>query len=233
MATKRTPPPQQIQTPEEILADRVYFSTDPRDVNYIVPEQYALLLDIAPFLTQENIQKYFVDFYQHKKPCCCRTLYIYFTRVVTKPSMAHLAHYRHNGKMVHTLEMYNQAMASEKRRFNDVFGRNVLIQVRVKHNTWVPIAACQMMFCYMLHKMHLFDHIHEFLAEIKDLMEEEEEQTKKSPVLPMVSLQKQHTVTTDSIDFHMVDQDDWKVRMDVESDASKKGPQRGIDFYMC
>lgn len=214
------------------MADRIYFSTDADDVNYVAPEQYALLLDVADFFTQENIEKYLVDFYVNKKPCCGRTIYIFFTRVLPNPAYAHLAHYEHDGKVVHVLELYHAAMASERRRNNDVFGRNVMIQVRVKGNEWVSVSVCQIMFCVMIHKMHLFDHIDKFMPEIQALMAEEEA-SRKETIYSKASLRQTKTTNTNTMDFYMADQDDWKIRMDVESDVSSAEVRQGIDFYMC
>ena len=52
------------KTREELLNERVYFSLNPNDVNYVNPEQHALLLDAVSFLTPENVQRYFIDFYE-------------------------------------------------------------------------------------------------------------------------------------------------------------------------
>ena len=215
------------KTKEELLADRVYFSLDPQDVNCITPEQHALLLDVVDFLTPKNVQTYFVDFIQNKTPCCCRTLYIYLTTVLNDPKMVHLAHYRHNGQVVHVLDFYKQAMASERRRNNDVFGRSVLIQARLGPNSWVPIKMCQIMLCFMVHQMHLFNHIEEFLEEIKKVMEKSEMDKKH-----VTKLAKKSMTTTQSLDFHMKDQDDWKIRLGVETNGLKKETNSGIDFFM-
>lgn len=216
---------------EELLMDRVYCSFNPQDVNYVTPEQHALLLEVVEFLTPKNVKRYFVDFYQHKKPCCGRTLYIYLTKVLNDPAMAHLTHYRHNGRNIHVLEISRQAMASERRRNNDVFGRSVLIQVRLSRTEWVPVKLCQIMLCYMIHEMHLFDHIEPFLDKIQRVMEEDEEQKMKKKYLK-AKLAKKNMVTTSTLDFHMVDMDAWRVRLDKELSSTKSETRSGIDFYM-
>jgi hypothetical protein len=238
--TTPTPPPYTAKTREELLADRVYFSLDPQDVNCITPEQHALLLDVVDFLTPEHVQTYFVDFIQNKTPCCCRTLYIYLTKVLNDPKMVHLAHYRHNGQIVHVLDFYKQAMASERRRNNDVFGRSVLIQVRLGPDSWVPIKMGQIMLCFMVHQLHLFDHIGEFLEEIKHVMQKTEADKKKltdltaktAKTAKLAKLAKKSMITTQTLDFHMMDQDDWKIRLGVETNGLKKETNSGIDFFM-
>ena len=216
---------------EELLMDRVYCSFNPQDVNYVTPEQHALLLEVVEFLTPANVQRYFVDFYKHKKPCCGRTLYVYLTKVLNDPSMAHLTHYRHNGRDIHVLEISRQAMASERRRNNDVFGRSVLIQVRLSRTEWVPVKLCQIMLCYMIHEMHLFDHIEPFLHKIQQVMEEDERHKINKRYLK-ANLSKKSMVTTNTLNFHMVDEDAWRVRLDQESSSIKTETRSGIDFYM-
>jgi hypothetical protein len=216
-----------LRTREDILAYRIFLSTNPADVNYVPPEKYTLLLDVADFLTPENIQTYFVDFYQNKKPCCARTLSVYFTKILPRPDMSHLAHYLHNGKMIHVMEWYNKAMASERRSNNDVFGRSVVIQARVSHTQWVPVTVCQIMFCRMIHKMHLFDHIHEFLDEIRTVMRQEGVDKPRHSTVDL----KQTQVTP--TDFHMTDRDEWKIKMGIETNPFQNETHTGIDFYMC
>ncbi len=217
------------QTREDLLAHRVFFSLNSEDVNYVNPEQHALLLDVVDFLTPENVQKYFVDFYQNKKPCCGRALYIYLTKILNDPKMAHLAHYRHKGQMIHVLEFSRRALASERRRNNDVFGRSVVIQVRLNDTEWVAVKMCQVMLCFMIDRISLFDHITEFLDEISDVIEQDED-TKK---LKTAKLVKKNMTTPNSLDFYMSNEEDWHIRFDVESSALKKETTSGIDFYLC
>ena len=216
-------------TKEDLLAHRVFFSLNPNDVNYITTEQHTLLLDVVDFLTPENVQKYFVDFYQHKKPCCGRTLYIYLTKVLTDPKMAHLAHYTHNGKIVHVLEFSRQALASERRRNNDVFGRSVVIQVRLNDHEWVAVKMCQIMLCYMVDRIALFDHIGEFLDEIGNVIDQDEAQKK----VPKAKLAKKGMTTSKSLDFYLNDQEDWRIKFGEETKSSKSRVLSGIDFYLC
>ena len=216
---------------EELLMDRMYFSFNPLDVNYITPEQHALLLEVVDFLTPANVQKYFVDFYMKKIPCCGRTLYVYLTKILNDPALAHLAHYRHKGKTIHVLEFYKQAMSSERRRNNDVFGRSVLVQVRLSKSEWVPVKVCQIMLCYMIDRMHLFEHIKPFLGTIAKVMEHTE-QTKLSNKFQKANLAKKDMITTDTVDFHLTDHDGWKIRFDQESKHQKTEIKHGIDFYM-
>lgn len=218
------------KTKEELLRERAYFSLDPNDVNYINPEQYALLLDVVDFLTPENVKRYFVDFYIHKKPCCGRTLSTYLTKVLNDPKKAHLAHYQHKGKTVHVLEFSRQALASERRRNNDVFGRSVVIQVRLNDHEWVPVKMCQIMLCFMVDKISLFDYIEEFLDEIGQVIDEDEAHKKQ---IKQAKLRKKNMVTTNSVEFHMSNEDEWRPRFDVETDSSRKETVSGIDFYMC
>lgn len=219
------------KTKEELLAHRVFFSLNPRDVNYVNPEQHALLLDVVEFLTPDNAQKYFVDFYQHKKPCCGRALYIYLTKILNDPRMAHLAHYRHNGRMIHVLEFSRRALASERRRNNDVFGRSVVIQVRLNGTEWVAVKMCQIMLCFMIDRISLFDHIEGFLDEISDVIERDEDA--KRFKAPAAKLAKTGMVTPKSLDFYMSNEEDWRIRFDVESNSLKNETTSGIDFYLC
>lgn len=225
---------------ESLLAERVYFSLVPGEVNYITAEQHALLLDVVHFLTPANVQKYLVNFYQNKDPCCGRTLYIYLTTVLNDPKLAHLAHYRHQGRMVHVLEVYKAAMSSERRRNNDVFGRSVMVQVRLG-DRWVAVKLCQIMLCFMVDRLHLFDHIGDFMDDIREAIQQSEQKTTK-PLRS--SLRKVETKTTDQLDYHLSNQHGWRLGSSSEKNTNlslqQKGLVRpvravrpGIDFYLC
>ena len=195
-------------------------------MNYITTEQYVLLLDIVDFFTPSNIQTYLIEFCQKKIPCCGRTIYWYFTRVLSNPKYQHMSYYTHKNQIIHASEWYNNAMLYERRCNNDVFGRSVLVQVR-HNNSWVPVMVCQIMFCFMIHQMHLLEHIGQFLPEIKQLMKEEEEHPKSTLVIPAIPQSPQSTT------FCMDDSDrcmdmDTTDNMDIFT-----LPEEVITFHMC
>ena len=87
------------------------------------------------------------------------------------------------------------------------------------------------MLCYMIHEMHLFDHIEPFLEKIHKVMEEDEQKKLHKKNLK-AKLSKKGMITTNTLDFHMVDENAWRVRLDRESSSTKSETRSGIDFYM-
>ena len=219
------------KTKEQLFEERIYCSFHEGDVNYVSPEQHALLLEVIEFLTFENVKKYFIDFYINKIPCCGRTLYVYLTKVVTNPNLSHMTHFKHKGKNIHVLEFYRQAMNSERRRNNDIFGRSVMIQIRCSQSEWIPIKLCQIMLCYMIDQMHLFDYIDQFLPQINNIMINDELKKNEKKIVRS-RLSKQNMVSHDTVEFHMSDQNQWKINLDNTSFTNHVETQSGIDFYM-
>ena len=166
-----------------------------------------------------------------KVPCCGRTLYIYLTKVITDANHAHLTHYTlPSGKQIHVKDVYKAAMSSERRRNNDIFGRSSCIQVKY-HDEWVPVKVCQILLCYMIHSIRLFDYINTFLPYIKQIMKKDEarKQEKKNK---SCNLKKKDMISSTSLDFHMCDENAWKIMIcDEEVDPSVVKTE-SLDFYM-
>lgn len=173
---------------EEIVAKYVCFSTRPSDINYVSPDQYALLLDMADFFTPSNIQRYLVDYCDKMIPCSKRTIYRYLTRIVPDPAYTHIAHYTHNGELIHVRDWYERCLEVERRRNNDIFGRGNNIQVMIQPGKWVTTTVCQCLSSNLLFKMHLFDHIHEFLPEIRRIIKEESQEDQEDHPSPQKQL---------------------------------------------
>lgn len=156
--------------PETRLLKVADISNNPKDANYIDDYQYMLLLEIVDFLTPENIQKYFVDFYIKRQPCCKRTVYFYLTRIISDPKYTHLSHYTYNNTIIRVNEWYQRCLKSDGRKNNDVFGRGNQFQVKLDSKTWIPITLVQSTFAYFIHQIRLLEHIHTHLDEIIMIM---------------------------------------------------------------
>ena len=87
------------------------------------------------------------------------------------------------------------------------------------------------MLCYMIDRMHLFEHIEPFLGTIAKVMEDTEK-TKVINKFQKANLSKKNMITTDTVNFHMTDHDGWKIRFNEESKHQRAEIKHGIDFYM-
>ncbi len=174
-----------------VLDEIINYSRNPKDDHYLSITRYAFLDSIKDFLTPPNIQKYLIDFCQHKKPCCGRTIYHYLTRIITKPEYLQYARHIINGQTIDILEIYKNALGSDRRRNNDVFGRTECIYVKGPDG-WFLINSCKIIFCYMIHKMQLFQHIQNYLPEIEKLIKIEDQ--KKQLTHPSQAIQAIQTV---------------------------------------
>lgn len=174
--TQHTQPTNQHPNPFQVIASRVHCSYSPCDSNYVSRDEYILLLDIVPFLTDENIAKYIIGVCVNKTPFSRRDVNHYMTRVITDPKYYHLSRYYYNDMEIDVMAYYKEALIVYRRDNYDVFNRGNTIHIKYK-NQWIPTTVRQLAFFSWMNDIGLYEYISKHIGTIKKHIKEEEKDT--------------------------------------------------------
>ena len=154
------------------LADLVVFSLKKNDASYLAPKSYAMLLDVVEYLEDPDwVQTFLVDLVAGK-PCRLRTIYAYFTNIAPNPRYASLANYTYKNRKFNAYALYEQSIAFDRRKHNDVFARNTFFQIR--HNgALLPAQVAQIRFFVMFSQNNLFDFFKSVLPQVLQVMDQD------------------------------------------------------------
>ena len=154
------------------LAELAVFSCRKNDASYLSPKQYAMLLDVVDYLEDPDwVQTFLVDLVAGK-PCRLRTIYAYFTNIAPKPCFAHLANFTYKNRKFNAYALYEQSIAFDRRKHNDVFARNTFFQVKHR-GVLLPAQVAQIRFFVMFSQHGLFDFFKSVLPQVLQVMDQE------------------------------------------------------------
>jgi hypothetical protein len=154
------------------LSELAVFSLKKKDASYLAPKPYAMLLDVVEYLEDPDwVQTFLVDLVAGK-PCRLRTIYAYFTIIAPKPQYASLTNYVYNNRKFNAYALYEQSIAFDRRKHNDVFARNTFFQIKHK-GSLLPAQVAQIRFFVMFSQNGLFDFFKSVLPQILQVMDQE------------------------------------------------------------
>lgn len=138
----------------------------------MAPKSYAMLLDVVEYLEDPDwVQTFLVDLVAGK-PCRLRTIYAYFTNIACNPRYASLANYTYKNRKFNAYALYEQSIAFDRRKHNDVFARNTFFQIRHK-GALLPVQVAQIRFFVMFSQNGLFDFFKSVLPQVLQVMDQD------------------------------------------------------------